>query len=294
MFKKLNEVGKPGFLTVRVPKVEIGDSPEETIFVDLTGNLECITNSKERQQHFSLACQPFWQERMAERKQTGKIIRIGTPEHPLEMADVSVRLTLELLDGEFDVSIYRDINPIGYVAVGGCSKNLKEVFNPQRIATRELSEELLIMDRAGRVYCYRPAVYSLIQKNIKDWGLKYREVIELPIEEQIIPRAGNAQRLLARRGIRRKTIMPICLFVDDELGIITAAFFWRVKLPIYLKELLLFDGERAGENTLLKRPVRLTQRGKEIAIFDPGRRGSVIETSSWNSKKTERVMMSGL
>lgn len=268
MFRRLIDIkGKlnPQLLTIRVIEAYLIKEPVETLYVNLNDDLEVITNSQGVQEHFKETDAGWLQKRFEEwEKPEVREVRIATPEHPLEVLDTAICLILSIEGRDYIPIIYRDIYPKGWVIPGGRTKNLREIFSPELCAIRELSEEVLIVDTKGRIYYFYPSATSLIEEHVQKRGLKPTEEKSLYIERLAFPKKGNVQNLVVEMNGKERKARDVNIFIDSQTATTTAAFYWKLNLPVPLEELKVFDGERGEDGSLLDRETRLTEVNKPV------------------------------
>jgi len=297
LFKKLKEVeGKreaSRLLTVRVTEAYL--RKPSILDVNITPDLEVITNGQIRQEHFRSVNPEWLEKRLAEwQNSESQDIRVATPEHPLEILDADFCPVLVVEGQEYLVSIYRDIDPLGWVLPGGCPLNMVEVCDPRAAAEREASEEVLIV-RKETAFCYFPYWLNLIEENIKRWQLKVKKLSRPKMEEIILPCKGQARNLVVRRdGKAEKVVRNVSLFLNAKISTLTAVFYYRIYLPGKLGEIEIYDGEKTDKGFPIRRLIRLTDRRGKIAAFFDNRDvkkpdAGTLLTAEWNAPTTEDI-----
>lgn len=297
MFKKLYETeGKeevPRLLTLRVTDAYL--RRPSVLDVNITPDLEVITNSRVRQEHFRSVNPEWLEERLEEwRSSEGRDIRIATPEHPLEVLDADFCPILVVEGREYLVSIYRDIDPLGWVLPGGCPLNMKEIYSPRATAEREVSEEVLIT-RQGTAFYFFPYWINLIEENIKKWQLEVKKLRRPKMEEMVLPHKSQIRDLVIRRdGKAEKVVRNVNLFLNAKISTLTAAFYCRIYLPGKLGEIEIYDGEKTDKGFPIRRLIRLTdRRGEVVASFDNREvkepDAGTLLVAEWNAPTTKDI-----
>ena len=291
MFKKLREIaeGRVDLLTVRTTEARLERNSMETILqVIIDGDMEVLTTSKERKEHFETASS--WLKEQLKRWNHPKISRVevATFEHPLEVVTGDVAPILVIEGKKYLVSFYRDILPTGWLIPGGCPRVREELIRPRPLAVRECSEEVLISDTKGRVYNFFPSSTEL-EENIQAWGLKPTELVSLLPKELLSP-GGDARNLVIMDGDQERWTRDVKVVVDTQIASVSITLYWEITLPIKFEELKIFDGEKFPDKTLINRPVQLTdESGSRIAIFS---RGQNILAAGWISEgEKERAII---
>jgi len=286
LFKKTGEVveGRTEVLTVRSTNVWLERKPTPTIFIIIDDNMEALTSSKERHEHY-LTASPWLTSQLKKWEQGEIVVEIANPEHPLEVITGDVALTLVIEGEKYLVSFFRDIYPIGWLIPGGCPRTKKELLNPRVLASRECAEEVLIADKEGRIYNIFQSTTEL-EENIRDWKLNPQEIVAITPKE-IPPQRGDAQRLVIEYD-GQKRFENINVTIQAEVAVAVATIYLEVTLPVKLEGLRLFDGERFPDKTLINRPIRLTNKEEKVkAIFS---RGDNILSSGWCVQSAKKRM----
>ncbi|MFH1841354.1 MAG: hypothetical protein ABH800_01165 [Candidatus Nealsonbacteria bacterium] len=259
------------------------ENGEKVLFVKLNENTKVITNGKERKEHLKSA-KPWTAKKLESWTNSSEIgtVRIASSDNPLEIIAGDACLILEIENHQYIVSTYRDIYPKGWLIPGGLPVNLKELLNPAAVAIREVSEEILIGDTSENLYSLGD------QKNVINlWGFNSRYIMPLDIEYVLPQNTGDAQTIHIETPKEEKTIKNV-IFIDPEIASVALTIYLKVKLPIKLDELMLFDGETHWERPdfPLNRPVRITPLGKNspVAVFS---RGQNILSADWITKKSK-------
>ena len=288
MFKKLKEIaeGRTDLLTIRCTNVWLERNPEPTIFVEINDEMEVLTSSQERREHFKTAS--LWLAEQLARWKNSDVPRItvATQEYPLEVLTGDTALVLAIEGKRYLYSIYRDIYPKGWLVPGGCSRSREELLNPRILIARECVEEVLIGDTAGKIYNFSTSVNEVME-NIEAWqkerALIAGEIVSLPAEELPLAK-GAARNMIIRLNGQERKVENITVVIDATVASVATNTYLEVVLPIKLNELRLFDGEKLPNKVLLNRPVRLTDgQGDWSAIFS---RGDNLFLADWVTPAT--------
>jgi len=297
-FKKLKEVtGKDvKILTIRATEVYLEKTPVKTLFAVIKDDSEVLTNSSERKKHFEFSknYSEWFKERLEEfNDPKTKKVRIANSEYPLELLTGDSYPILVMQEKLYFVQIYRDIYPKGWLMPGGCPKNMHEILNPKLTIDRELSEEVIVLDKDNTYYGLAINISDQeeqIQKNLKSWRLKPKATKKvLPVI--IKPSYCTAERIdIAYRKTKART-NNVVVGIDCDVGSISVGTYLRYDLPIRLQDIRIFDGEKSGK-TLLNRPVRLmkvqsmsTPAVSLAAIFS---RGDNIFSAGYVTEEAEK------
>lgn len=287
MFKKLKEfTEESSLLTVRCTNAWLEKKPIPTLFVTIEEEMEVLTSSEERLKH-SKSISPTWLEEQLKKWKNGDASRIdvATPEHPLEVLTGDIALILVIEGKKYLLSVFRDISPIGWLIPGGCPRNKKELLNPRLLASRECAEEILISDDKGRVYNIYPSTEEL-EENIREWKLVSPEIVSI-LPTELPPKGGDVRNLVIEHDGRYQ-IENINVLINSRTASVAVTIYWKVILPIKLKNLRLFDGEKNPEGKLLNRPIRLTDKNEKVkAIFSGGHN---ILLSTWHLESDRKRM----
>lgn len=283
MFKKLKEIaeGRTDLLTIRCTNAWLERNSEPTIFVEINDEMEALTSSRERREHFKTAS-PWLAEQLARWKNSDiPKITVATQEYPLEVFTGDTALVLVIEGKRYLYSIYRDIYPKGWLMPGGCSRSREELLNPRMLIARECSEEILISDIVGKIYNFSTSANEVME-SVEAWqkerALIAGEVVSLSVEELPLAK-GDAQNMIIRLNGRETKIENITVMIDATTASVSTSTSLGVVLPIKLNELRLFDGEKLPNKVLLNRPVRLTdEQGDWSALFS---RGDNIFLAGW-------------
>ena len=271
MFKKLKEVaeGRTDLLTVRSTDVWLRRMPEPTLYVAIDEEMEALTSSRERRQHFSTVS-PWLRSQMEKwEKEELDPIQVGSRAHPLEVVCGDVALILIIESKKFLVSFFRDIDPVGCLVAGGCPRSLKEFLDIGALAAREGSEEIVVADTYDRVYQMFPSKEE-IEENCRVLNLNAKKIIRWP-GKGVLPPKGDAQNLKMSFGGRETETRGGNITVDYEIASVSVTFYYEVAFPFPLDDLRIFDGELLPDKTLIHRPVQLTdENGNQVAIFSRG------------------------
>ena len=288
MFKKLKEIaeGRTDLLTIRCTNVWLERNPEPTIFVEINDEMEVLTSSQERREHFKTAS--LWLAEQLARWKNSDVPRItvATQEYPLEVLTGDTALVLAIEGKRYLYSIYRDIYPKGWLVPGGCSRSREELLNPRILIARECVEEVLIGDTAGKIYNFSTSINEVME-NVEAWqkerALIAGEIVSLPAEELPLAK-GAARNMIIRLNGQERKVENITVVIDATVASVATNTYLEVVLPIKLNELRLFDGEKLPNKVLLNRPVRLTDgQGDWSAIFS---RGDNLFLADWVTPAT--------
>ncbi len=291
MFKKLKEVseGRTDLLTVRSTNVWLSRRPESTIHIRIDEEMEALTTSKERGQHFKTAS-PWLRDQIGRwRGSDIAEIEVASKKYPLEVIAGDIALILVIEGEKYLVSFFRDIDPVGWLVAGGCPRSRKEFFTIKELAIREASEEILISDKEKRAYQLFPSREEM-EDNIQALKLDIKEVIRLPARE-LAPPKGDAQDLIIVFEGREIKTEGVNVTVDHEVASVAVILYYEVELPIRLSELMIFDGERFPDKTPIHRPAQLTDKdGNQLAIFSRGHNILAAKSGKpkWISEGEER------
>ena len=288
MFKKLKEIaeGRTDLLTIRCANVWLERNPEPTIFVEINDEMEVLTSSQERREHFKTAS-PWLAGQLARWKNSDMPkITVATQEYPLEVLTGDTALVLAIEGKRYLCSIYRDIYPKGWLVPGGCSRSREELLNPRILIARECAEEVLICDTAGKIYNFSTSINEVME-NVEAWqkerALIAGEIVSLSTEELPLAK-GVARNMIIRLNGQEAKIENITVVIDAAVASVATNTYLEVVLPIKLNELRLFDGEKLPNKVLLNRPVRLTdEQGDWSAIFS---RGDNLFLADWVTPAT--------
>ncbi|MFH1462736.1 MAG: hypothetical protein ABIG08_03535 [bacterium] len=271
MFKKLKEVaeGRTDLLTVRSTRVWLKRISEPSLCVEIDEEMEVLTNSRERRQHFH-AASPWLKSQMEKWEKRGAdSVRVGRQAQPLEVIAGDVALVLNIAGKRYLVSFFRDIDPVGWLVAGGCPRSLKEILDVKSLAIREGGEEIIIADQNDKIYQIFPLREEL-EENIRVLNLNVKEIVEAPARE-IPPAEGDAQNLEVSFNGRETEIKRVNVNVDYEIASVAVTFYYEVELPVAFEELRIFDGELLPGRTPIHRAVQLTdENGNQVAIFSRG------------------------
>ena len=265
----------------------VRESGQSLLYVDLSGDLEVLTSSTERKEHFRGAS-PYWfQKRLRQFRRSGlSEVRIADPEHKLEFISGDTCLILAISGREYVLSAMRNITPLGWVIIpSGCSDKFSEIPFPEQISKRELSEEVILGD--GKAF-YSLGSRENLELGLARWGLKAEKVIPFEPETLFFPDRGDAQGVVfLQDGKEVARQENVDLTVDSDLGIVCVTFYKRVRVPCRLSDLRVYDGEfNEAAKALIKRPVRLTTpSGRTVALFI---NGTDVLHSGWTTKMNKR------
>ena len=243
--------------------------PEPTLCVAIDEEMEVLTSSRERRQHFSTVS-PWLESQMKKwEKERPDSLLVGQQEQPLEIICGDTAVILNIEGRKYLVSFFRDIYPVGWLVAGGCPRSRKEILDVKSLAVREGSEEIIVGDIHNKIYQLFPSREE-IEENIRILNLKVNEIVRLPAKE-IPPARGDAQNLKIVFNGQETEIKGVNVTVDYEIASVAVTFYYEVELPITLDELRIFDGELLPDKTPLHRPVQLTDgNGNQVAIFSRG------------------------
>ena len=289
MFKKIKEVaeGRTDIFTVRCTSAWLERTPVSTIFLEVNDEMEVLTSSRERKEHFQTAS--LWLKEQIYEWENSNIqkITIADQEHPIEVLTGDTNLILVIEGKKYLYSVYRDIFPKGWLRPGGCSHSKEELFNPKKISDRELVEEVLIADIFGKIYRFSNLFISGFTENVAAWqgerALATGEIILLKAKE-LPEQKGDAQNMVIRLNGQETKIENITVMVDAVIASVSTCVYSEVILPVRLNELRLFDGEKLPNQVLLNRPVRLTdEQSNWAALFS---RGDNLFLADWITPAT--------
>ncbi len=275
MFKKLKEIaeGRTDLLTIRCTNAWLERNPEPTIFLEINDEMETLTSSRERREHFKTAS-PWLAEQLVRWKNSDMSkITVATQKYPLEVLTGNTVLVLVIEGKRYFYSIYRDIYLKGWVILGGCPRSREELLNPRILIARECAEEVLIGDTVGKIYDFSTSVNEVME-NVDAWqkegSLITKEIVSLSAEE-LPPAKGDAQNMIIKLNGQETKIENITVMINTTVASVGTNTYLEVVLPVKLNELRLFDGEKLPNKVLLNRLVRLTdEQGGWSALFSRG------------------------
>ena len=241
----------------------------------ITDDDKVLTSSRERRQHFNdVDTERFQQQLKIWKNGEEDRVIIANLDHPLEFIAGGICPILVLDDGEFVVSVRRDIFPKGFLIFGGCPVSIEELLNPRLTAVREAIEELLLGDTGGRVFSIGDP--TVLKQGLQDWGVEVKEILPAKIEEVYSAR-GVAQHLelhmLINGHVETRNIPDVNLFLDADVASLQLVLEWRISFPAGIKvaDLRVWDGERLPDGHLIRRLVRLsTPQGLTRAFYMNG------------------------
>lgn len=250
----------------------------DVLTVRLSDEDEVCTSSKERKNHFAQVDAEWFKKALS--TEGGPATPIATPDHPLEILTADVSPILVFPNGkELLLSFFRDIEPVGWLAPGGCPRNLLEILDPQALAVREAAEEILLGTLQGDVFL----VPAGLENPWEVWGLKPRIFIMLSVSTGAAATATASKLLVEWQSQRHETAGSFT--IDPSIGSLALTVYWRIRVPVSLSELRIWDGERLPTGPL-NRPARLTdQTGNVVAIFSGGHN---ILSASWITEEAGR------
>ncbi|MFH1036565.1 MAG: hypothetical protein V1756_00645 [Patescibacteria group bacterium] len=293
IFKKLSEFKEGGLalLTLRATNavlVRRGDTAYLVVILpENDTDIEVMTSTKERREHSNTVSPEWLSIRLEEWRNGSPKVTVATPEHPLEIVTGDVCVILEIEGQEYVVTFYRDIPPKGYLPAGGCSKNKRGIFFTRETANRETFEEFMVGNDTGTFYTlgHSAEAQACLEENLQIWGLKADTILHPDVIEWFFPKKGEAQNLIIEQGVREYRTENASFFIAPQTASVAMTLFWKVSIPAKLSELRFFDGEKSKDNSLLKRPVRLTTRdGKPVAIYVYG---NEVMNATWHLPSTK-------
>lgn len=262
--KTLGEVlgATTDLLTVRVRDAKLHRG---RLSVSITRDDEVLTTSRERRQHFQSADSEWLQYQVELSK--NQEAAIADSDHPVEFITGGVCPILKLEDGEFVVSVLRDIYPTGFLIPGGCPASIVELLDPRIAAEREVTEELFLGDKQGTAFSI--GTQDLLKRGLRDWGIAIKKIIPAPqIDTHVALMSGDAQSLEINTSIAGNARLDnTTLFLDHEVASLQLVLYWRIHLPLRVPDLRMWDGERLPDGTLLRRLMRLTALGGHTEAF---------------------------
>ena len=220
---------------------------ERMLRVILTDYSRVLTTSRERRHHFKRFNKDWL---LAELRKKSEGVEIATEISPLEFLTGDVCLLLEIEGKLYALEYLRDIEPRGWLLPGGCPRSLEELFNPRRVAEREVSEEVIIGDVEGSFYSFDFYPREKVVFNEKEHETRLLKTEELFFGN------GDANTLIFLRGTQTH-ILKGNFFIDWKTGSVANCFYRLVKFLGRLEDIQIYDGERTEDGNLINRSARL-------------------------------------
>lgn len=297
----LDDLELPVFL-LRVKNVQLvryNDDAKDMI-INMEPDPEVIMTGKQRRIHFASG-DKHWLKSQLKIWESGTVdaAQIATEETPLEIMCGDITAFLKFGNGRrYGLTVYRDIQPTGWLMQGGSASTMEDIREPWRIATREFCEEVLITNKDGIVFIPGFTDESEVLKTASLWGLKPRQIVKCKTQPMNMPNA-HADRVIIyhenspwyKRAVYRSTVAPTPIFIDADISVISAKFPVEIEVPVNsIDDLRIYDCEEHWKHNDLpmNRPVRLIEMetGKIAAVYTCGQE---ILGAGYISPITEQV-----
>lgn len=279
----------------------------QDLIIYLEPDPEVITTSNQRRTHFAGGNKEWLRKqiRIWEAGTTDQV-QIATEETPLEIMCGDIAAVLKLTNGRrYGLTVYRDINPKGWLMQGGTASNMNDIHEPWRLAAREFTEEVLMTNNNGVIL--QPdfvnkngSVTFKTAKTAALWGIKPKQAVVC--KTRPIHMLSHADRVIIyhenspwyKRAVYRSTVSPTPIFVDTDINVISAKFPVEIEIPIdSICDLKIYDCEEHWKHNDLpmNRPVRLVdvKTGEMAAIYTCGQN---IMTAGYATNLTCQVAKS--
>ena len=263
-FKRLSEVSESevSLLTARSRCVLLQNGE---LVIELEDDPEVLTSSKERRLHAETTDSVWIEKQLARYLETGETARIACADVALEVLTADTCVVLASEGKMYTVSFLRDIDPVGWLIPGGCPSFYQEIFEPVRIAKREMAEELIIMDKDGIAYSLGLSESAMINV-LKKYQVSPRQVQSLKYSPCSPPQCLSTQVHLKRPGHNDVLIDNINATIDPMVGSVAITTYVEIDLPFPIKQLRLFDGEILPDGQILNRAVRLRNMRQDSLV----------------------------